>query len=76
MTALLQIKTSKEESLHPNDWFPWINCKSIDETVMLAAHRFIRMRGGLGDEPLTLYTYIHWPGMSKGPNGSHPSAVV
>ena len=48
-TIYIQVQEGREagERLHPDLWRPWLNCKSMDETVGLALHRHIRDRGGL-----------------------------
>ena len=57
MTVWLQIKEGdKPQALAPEGWMPWINSVSVERTVMLAAHRHIRERGGVID-PFTMMVY-------------------
>lgn len=60
----VQIHTDKPERLAPDDWHPWTKCDGDrKQTMMLAAHRFVRVRGGLGDaDALSVHVYSYWKG--------------
>lgn len=51
------------ERLPPEDWHPWINCKGDQQqTVLMAGHKFVRQRGGLGGDRLRVVVYSYWKG--------------
>lgn len=50
---------------------PWLEVKDREQLPAMAAHRFVRLRGGLlPDEELTVFVYTHWPEQKKHRNGT------
>ncbi len=72
MTYYVQVKEGeKVDQLHPNDWKPWLNCISLQETIDLALHKHIRERGGLkGITQPVIFNVFTVP--SKEINHGHP----
>lgn len=68
----VQVHAEKPERLAPDDWHPWTKCDGGQrQTALMAAHRFVRVRGGLGDDSrLTVHVYTYWKGAPTFPNGS------
>lgn len=48
MTVFIHCQAGHRLALDPSPvWMPWLNSKSREDTVALAAHRFLRNRGGV-----------------------------
>lgn len=72
MTTYIQtFEGLQPETVRPDGWRPWINCKDRAETVQLAVHRHVRNRGGIGHgEKLTLHVLDYQEGTAMHKNGN------
>lgn len=72
MTTYIQtFEGEQPETVRPDDWKPWINCKDRAETVRLAVNRYLRNRGGLlHGEVVTLHVLDFQEGAPTHANGN------
>lgn len=72
MTIYIQtFEGEQPETVNPENWRPWINCESREETVRIAAHRHISNRGGLTHgESFNLHVLSFEKGQATHKNGN------